>query len=127
GCPPVFFGETFLGFHFAPTYTAPPGCPFPQGTRLSVVTGPDNVEQFSDYFWDDFDVLWQILFRDLLMEGGAVVCEQCAAVLSKTKTGRHTKQRRCDNCRWKNWRQKKSPEEMRAKWLADYKKRTKNQ
>jgi hypothetical protein len=70
---------------------------------------------------DDLRVYWQAVFTSLVVDGpDEPVCESCGAALGgKTPTGRARRRRHCDKCRWKEWRKRQSPEDMRKKWRED--------
>jgi hypothetical protein len=79
-------------------------------------------------FWlDDCELFWQLVFHSLLTEGGPACCEACGEVLGDTTpTGRPLRRRHCARCRNKVWWAKQPQERKRAKWRADEQKRKKD-
>ena len=118
----LLLADTYRGFRLMPTVRAGGffvplrGGPPDLGDRSAVEGTPEQ------YWRDDWNVFWQVVFHGLLVESGPALCEGCGALLGrKTRTGRDKKQRWCGKCRYRKWAVKQPKKKMRAKWRADKK------
>jgi hypothetical protein len=69
-------------------------------------------------FWlDDLDLFWQVVFYSLAYGEGGAFCAECGDPLPVTKKkGRPSRARLCAKCHYKGWRRRQSQESMRARW-----------
>jgi hypothetical protein len=123
-------GESFRGFRLLPTYAlSVPLKLDPAGEHVvhrHAVEGPaEHVQPF--LLWQqDGELFWEMVFHSLLEGGGPAICQRCGAMLGdRTPTGRKKKQAHCPRCRWRTWWHNQPTEKRRARWNADYRKRTK--
>jgi hypothetical protein len=126
----VLSSQSFRGIQLLPTYAlAQPMKLDPSGhrliNRLAVQGGVEHVQSL--LLWlNDGELFWQLIFHSLLAGGGPAICQTCGAMLGDTTpTGRKKKQAQCQRCRWRAWSARQSPAKKRARWRADYKKRSK--
>jgi hypothetical protein len=126
----VLSSKSFRGIQLLPTYALsqpmrldPPGDHAIK--RLAVNGGVEHIQPF--LLWlNDGELFWQLIFHSLLAGGGPAICQTCGAILGDTTPkGRKKKQAQCQRCRWRAWSARQSSEKKRARWRADYQKRSK--
>jgi hypothetical protein len=82
--------------------------------------------QQRDFWLDDGEVFWQIVFYQVLESVGPAVCRDCGRLLGElTPKGRSKKQSVCKTCKQRRWRAKQDPEEMAKKEHEQYIRRKK--
>jgi hypothetical protein len=65
-------------------------------------------------------VFWQCVFYSLVSGDFAPACERCGTLLpARTKTGRASRQKLCEGCRWASWWARQPAARKRAKWRKD--------
>jgi hypothetical protein len=124
----------FLGIKALPTYPLPPGG-LPLGAESKSILArmsfewdeTDTQAMVRDVFWrDDGSVFWQIVFFGVLTDSGAAVCTLCGRGLGeRTPKGQAKRQVTCRPCKQRRYWESKPLEEKRARWRADYHKRSK--
>jgi hypothetical protein len=68
------------------------------------------------------EVFWQCVFYSCVSSSIDPVCETCGKPFGPTPTGRHSRARVCQRCKWNQWKERQPKTELRKRWALDKRK-----